>query len=104
MAPTSIKYIDSTSKNFYRSEFVPVKEDGRIEIPLRGRMRVGGSAPHYNRHSDNQGKNRPPGPKRGLHNIPPKVCYMADAYKGHTVMLPQDEFFARTGHTELGFN
>lgn len=103
MADSTVRYLDSSGKKFYRSSFIPVSSTGAVEIPLRGSERQGWtSAPHWNRHSDNSGKNKPAGPKRGLHEIPPKVMYMSNAYKGHTVMIDRDVFEEMTG-IEVGF-
>lgn len=100
---TSIKYIDSTGKKFYTSEPANYGPDGPQEIKLRGKYVIGGSAPHWNRHTDNNRSKTPDGPKFGLHNLPKKVFYIADAYNGHGVMITQADLFARTGVT-IGFD
>lgn len=47
------EYIQTTSKTMYKSEPDP------RNYKLKGKYRRGWTtAPHYNRHSDNQGKNR----------------------------------------------
>jgi len=100
---TAVRYIDSTSKKFYKSDFPPENETGAVEIPLRGRMRNGwASAPHWNRHSDNNGKStrkkkKPPFP------LVSKVMVMADAYRGHTVMLTQNQVMQQY-NISMGFD
>lgn len=99
-----IRYIESSGKKFYKSEFIPVSATGCVEIPLRGSERQGWtSAPHWNRHSDNSGKKKPDGPKRGLHDMPPKVMVLKNAYKGHAVMITREEAERLCGHA-LGFD
>lgn len=98
----SVTYIVSTTKKFYQSEPADHGPDGPVEIKLRGRHRTGGMAPNWNRHSDNNRSSKPPGPKRGLHNMPPKVMFMENAYRGHTVMITQDVLLASYGIT-VGF-
>lgn len=47
------EYIESTGKKFYKSDPIPG------DMKLRGKYRQGwNTAPHHNKHSDNQGKNR----------------------------------------------
>lgn len=47
------EYIESTSKKFYYSD--PAEGDYKLKKKYRqGRL----TAPHHNKHSDNQGKNR----------------------------------------------
>lgn len=100
----STRYIDSSGKKFYKSEFIPVSATGCVEIPLRKSERGGWtSAPNWNRHSDNSGKKKPDGPKRGLHNIPPKVMVMANAYRGNTAMMTNAAFVVSYGYSP-GFN
>jgi hypothetical protein len=99
----SIRYIESTSKKFYQSQPANHGPDGPQEIKLRGKYITGGMAPNWNRHSDNSRSSRQPGPKRGLHDMPPKVKFMPDAGNGHTIMIAQSDFFALTG-IRPGFN
>jgi hypothetical protein len=94
----SIRYIESTTKKFYQGKFPEKVPGGPVEIPLRGKYRTGGMSPNWNRHSDNNGKAKQPGPKRGLHDLPKKIMFMSDAYSGHVVMITEDQFFAVTGY------
>lgn len=93
----AIKYIDSTSKNFYKSELPEKGPDGQTTW-LKRKYRIGGSAPHYNRHSDNNNaarKRKPP----NSDNPPPKVMIMENAQRGHTVMMTQANFVVTYGFT-----
>lgn len=96
MAP-NVRYIESTGKRFYKSDFPPISATGCVEIKLRGSESNGWtSAPHWNRHSDNSGKSTRK-KKKPVSPPEPKVMFIANAYKGHAVMLTQEQVFARTG-------
>lgn len=104
---TAIRYIESgsTGRTFYSSEFVPVTSDGRVEISLPARMRKPDTAPHWNRHSDNQGitggkKNKVTASKKVI--IPSNVLVMSDAGRGHCVMRSRDWVLSNMGIT-IGF-
>ena len=98
---TSVRYIDSSSKNFYKSEFPDHGPDGPVEIPLPARMRVGGISKKGSYHSDNQGRARIRG-KANSFNPPSKVMVVANAYSGHAVMMTRDMVLAKYGIT-MGF-
>ena len=65
------------------------------EIPLKRKLRIGGTAPRFNKHSDNNRASRKHD-KPNSFNPPSKVSYV-DAGTGHARMMTREEFYQLSG-------
>lgn len=80
----------STSGSWYRSDPYESRSGEAVEPPLKAKYLVGGTAPKFNKHSDNNAKAKNKIPYGD--NPPSKVMVMADATRGRTVMMTRDQF------------
>lgn len=83
------EYIQTSAKTMYHSEPDP------RNYPLKGKYRAGWiTAPHHNRHSDNQGKNRHKIPNPTSYATPRVMVMDLKNGRGRKQMMTREQFAA----------